>query len=78
MTRVGNVARASVLLILRCYRFLVSPFLPPACRFHPSCSEYAGDAVRIHGVRRGIWLAACRLLRCHPWADAGVDPVPTL
>lgn len=70
--------RVSVLLLLRCYRMLVSPFLPPACRFHPTCSEYAEDAVRIHGVTRGTWLAVSRLLRCHPWADAGVDPVPTL
>jgi putative membrane protein insertion efficiency factor len=49
---------------------------PPACRFEPSCSRYASEAVETHGVLLGGWLAARRLLRCHPWSDAGVDPVP--
>jgi hypothetical protein len=58
------------------YRRLVSPLLPPACRFHPSCSSYAAVALERHGALRGSWLAARRVLRCHPWCDGGVDPVP--
>jgi putative membrane protein insertion efficiency factor len=54
----------------------VSAHLPPRCRFHPSCSEYALDALRIHGGARGGWLALRRLSRCHPWHGGGLDPVP--
>ncbi|HXM83151.1 MAG TPA: membrane protein insertion efficiency factor YidD [Burkholderiales bacterium] len=61
---------------LRAYRRLVSPLLPPSCRFHPSCSEYAEEALARHGAWRGSWLAACRLCRCGPWHPGGCDPVP--
>jgi putative membrane protein insertion efficiency factor len=62
--------------LLRAYKRLLSPVLPPACRFHPTCSEYAAEAIEIHGAIRGTALAAGRLLRCHPWNDGGFDPVP--
>jgi uncharacterized protein len=65
-----------LLALLAVYRKLVSPVLPPACRYYPSCSQYAQDAVRIHGPVLGPWLALKRLLRCHPWAPGGPDPVP--
>jgi len=65
-----------VLWGLRAYKGAVSPLLPPACRFTPTCSEYAYLAVDRHGVVRGGWLAARRLLRCHPFARGGFDPVP--
>jgi uncharacterized protein len=62
------------------YRLLISPFLPPACRFHPSCSRYALDALRVHGPFKGTWLAVRRLTRCHPFTvlggGSGCDPVP--
>jgi putative membrane protein insertion efficiency factor len=61
---------------LRGYKRWISPMLPNACRFVPTCSEYAMEAVERHGVLRGAWLAAGRLLRCHPFAHAGYDPVP--
>ena len=60
--------------ILRCYKRFISPLLPHACRFVPTCSEYAMEAVERHGVLRGSALAAGRLLRCHPFARAGYDP----
>jgi uncharacterized protein len=61
---------------LRAYKRVVSPMLPHSCRFVPTCSEYAIEAVERHGVARGLWLALKRLLRCHPFARAGVDLVP--
>jgi putative membrane protein insertion efficiency factor len=75
MDRPSPVARALVLLI-RGYQRGVSPLLPPACRFTPSCSSYAVEAIRLHGAGRGGWLALRRLLRCHPWGGSGYDPVP--
>jgi putative membrane protein insertion efficiency factor len=66
------------LALLWIYRRFISPALPPACRYYPSCSLYAEDAVRIHGPIVGLWLALRRLLRCHPWAVGGPDPVPPL
>jgi uncharacterized protein len=61
---------------VRAYRLLVSPLLPPACRFHPTCSAYAEEALARHGAWRGSWLAARRVCRCAPWHPGGVDPVP--
>jgi hypothetical protein len=63
-------------LVLRGYRWFVRPLLPPACRFHPSCSEYAEEALERHGALRGGWLALARLCRCGPWHPGGHDPVP--
>jgi putative membrane protein insertion efficiency factor len=62
--------------VVRAYRLLVSPMLPPACRFYPSCSEYAAQALSEHGALRGSWLTAGRILRCGPWHHGGYDPVP--
>ncbi|MHB1595463.1 MAG: membrane protein insertion efficiency factor YidD [Streptosporangiaceae bacterium] len=58
------------------YRKLISPLLPPRCRFYPSCSAYALEAVRVHGAGRGSWLAVRRLGKCHPFHPGGLDPVP--
>ncbi|MBL0178753.1 MAG: membrane protein insertion efficiency factor YidD [Gemmatimonadetes bacterium] len=68
-------ARALALLI-RGYQRFISPALPPACRFAPSCSQYALEAVRRHGALAGGWLAIKRVARCHPWHPGGYDPVP--
>jgi uncharacterized protein len=62
--------------LIRIYQIAVSPLLPPACRFYPSCSQYARDAILRHGALRGTALAAARLARCHPWNPGGVDFVP--
>ena len=61
---------------IRGYRGFVSPLLPPSCRFYPSCSAYALEAVQAHGALRGAWLAVRRLSRCHPFHAGGLDPVP--
>lgn len=61
---------------VRFYQRWISPNLPPTCRFYPSCSAYALEAVQVHGAAKGTWLALLRLLRCHPWHPGGVDPVP--
>ena len=68
--------KQAVQFVLRTYKRVVSPMLPHSCRFVPTCSEYAMEAVERHGVLRGSWLAITRLLRCHPFARAGVDLVP--
>lgn len=65
-----------VTLLLKLYKGAVSPWLPPACRYVPTCSEYAAEAVARHGALRGIMLAGWRLLRCNPFARGGYDPVP--
>ncbi len=62
--------------IVRAYQLLVSPLLPPSCRFYPSCSAYAVTALERHGAMKGSWLAARRLARCHPFHPGGIDPVP--
>lgn len=64
--------------IIKAYSYLISPLLGPSCRFYPSCSHYAADAVERHGVMKGGWLATRRIARCHPWHEGGVDPVPEL
>ena len=73
------LSRGLVILLLvpiRLYRALLSPLLPPLCRFHPSCSAYAMQALETHGPVRGLWLAVRRLMRCHPFHPGGLDPVP--
>jgi putative membrane protein insertion efficiency factor len=67
--------KSALIYLLRAYQVLVSPLLPPACRFTPTCSDYAIEAVRQHGALRGFYMAARRLLRCHPFHAGGYDPV---
>jgi putative membrane protein insertion efficiency factor len=65
-----------LLAAVRIYRKWISPLLPPSCRFYPSCSAYAVEALTVHGALRGSWLTLRRLLRCGPWHPGGLDPVP--
>ena len=62
--------------LVRAYQLFLSPMLPRSCRFDPSCSHYAIDALRLHGPLAGTWLAIRRIFRCHPWGGMGYDPVP--
>jgi putative membrane protein insertion efficiency factor len=68
--------RTFLIRLIQGYRYLVSPLLGNHCRFHPSCSQYAVEALAEHGSVRGLWLALRRLGRCHPWNAGGYDPVP--
>ncbi|MCQ2130425.1 MAG: membrane protein insertion efficiency factor YidD [Bacteroidales bacterium] len=63
-------------LLIRFYQRCISPLTPPSCRFTPTCSQYALEALRKHGLIKGAWLAFKRIIRCHPWGGSGFDPVP--
>nr|WP_084490564.1 membrane protein insertion efficiency factor YidD [Asaia astilbis] len=71
-----KILLACLLSLLRFYRSFISPQLGTNCRFHPSCSVYAQEALRRHGIVHGLWLTLKRLARCHPYCSGGVDPVP--
>jgi putative membrane protein insertion efficiency factor len=72
----AGAVRALLLGLIRLYQLTLSPWLGLQCRYEPTCSKYAAEAMTRHGVRRGVWLAAKRLGRCHPWGSSGYDPVP--
>jgi uncharacterized protein len=65
-----------LILPIRFYQRCISPLTPPSCRFTPTCSQYAVEAIRKHGPFKGFWLAVKRISRCHPWGGSGYDPVP--
>ena len=73
---IWNLPRNILILLLLAYRKVISPLYGQVCRFFPSCSAYALEAITVHGAVRGSWLAAKRLVRCHPWNAGGVDHVP--
>ena len=72
----SRAATRLLVAVVQAYRLVVSPLLPPRCRHWPSCSAYAIEALERHGPIRGTWMAARRILRCHPWGTSGLDPVP--
>jgi uncharacterized protein len=67
---------AFLIFLIRIYKIAVSPLFPPSCRFYPTCSSYATEAIQKHGPLRGLWMGARRIARCHPWNEGGYDPVP--
>ena len=71
-----RVAAFPLLVLVQFYRYCISPFMPPSCRFTPTCSQYAVEALRKYGPLKGSWLTLRRLARCHPWGGSGYDPVP--
>lgn len=72
----GGAVAAALILPIRFYQLCISPMLGPSCRFTPTCSQYAVEALRKHGPLKGSWLAVRRICRCHPWGGSGYDPVP--
>ncbi len=72
--RAARAARAVATAPIVIYQRVISPAIPRRCKYHPTCSQYAIDAVRIHGPWRGLWRAVRRILRCHPWSRGGYDP----
>jgi putative membrane protein insertion efficiency factor len=73
---VGRLLQSFLRLLIRGYQLAISPLLGPRCRFYPSCSNYALEALSVHGLFKGIRLMLTRILRCHPWHPGGLDPVP--
>lgn len=76
MAQVEKAMRRILIGFIKFYRLFISPFLGPHCRYAPTCSCYAMEALEKHGVLRGSWLSIRRILRCHPWGGSGFDPVP--
>jgi putative membrane protein insertion efficiency factor len=74
--RVRDALSSSVIYVIELYRTMISPLRPPSCRFVPTCSQYAVDALREYGVVRGSWLSLVRLAKCGPWHRGGWDPIP--
>ena len=72
----SDVVTWLLILFVRIYQRFISPLTTPSCRFTPTCSQYAIEALRKYGPLKGLWLAVKRLLRCHPWGGSGYDPVP--
>jgi putative membrane protein insertion efficiency factor len=70
--------KSMLIMIIRCYRYAFSALIGNCCRFEPTCSQYAITAIERHGAIKGFYLTARRLLRCHPWHDGGLDPVPSI
>ena len=78
LDQVSQIMRNIILTLIRFYQAAISPMLAPRCRFYPSCSEYAAEAINHHGALRGLWLGLSRLGKCHPFHPGGFDPVPSV
>lgn len=76
MEKIARVLQYPIIFVIKVYRLCISPFLGMRCRFYPTCSKYAEEALREHGTLIGSGLIIKRLLRCHPWCSGGIDPVP--
>ncbi len=74
--RFKNVVQFPFILMIRFYKYVLSPLLPNACRYNPTCSQYAEEAIKKYGIFKGIFLGAKRIARCHPWGGHGYDPLP--
>jgi putative membrane protein insertion efficiency factor len=70
-----KIIRAPFILLIRIYKYTISPLLPSACRYTPTCSQYTEEAIHKYGIIKGIWLGAKRISRCHPWGGSGYDPL---
>lgn len=75
MGKINCVLQQIVCFPIKLYQYIISPMLTPSCRYYPSCSHYAQDAIKHRGITKGLWMALKRILRCHPWSHGGYDPV---
>jgi uncharacterized protein len=75
MAKINCMIKGLFLAMIKIYQYFLSPLIPPSCRFHPSCSDYALESLEKNGVFKGSWCTIKRLCRCHPWAQGGYDPV---
>ena len=78
MALLKKILALPLILLIYIYKFAISPLTPASCRHIPSCSEYAIQALKMHGPLRGSWMAVRRILSCHPWGSGGIDPVPRI
>ena len=76
MKKILQILSLPFLLLIKIYQVMISPWLGPKCRYTPTCSHYAAEALKKHGVITGLWLACRRIAKCHPWGGSGYDPVP--
>ena len=76
MARIGEWGKRILIGLIRFYQLFLSPVFSPSCRYEPTCSEYAREAILTRGIWSGLWLSLRRILRCHPWSRGGHDPVP--
>lgn len=76
MEKIKKPLQCSIIGIIKLYQLIISPMLGPRCRFNPTCSNYAIEAIKVHGIAKGCWLSAKRVLKCHPLNNGGDDPVP--
>jgi hypothetical protein len=76
MKNILKILALPIILLIKIYQLVISPILPPSCRFTPTCSHYSLEALKKHGLLKGGWLSLKRILRCHPWGGSGYDPVP--
>jgi putative membrane protein insertion efficiency factor len=73
---INKLVALPFIVLIKFYQYVISPWLPNACRFNPTCSHYGVDAFKKHGAIKGLWLTIRRIARCHPWGGSGYDPVP--
>lgn len=76
LNMLSSILKVVIISAIKFYKKGISPFLPSACRFHPTCSEYMIEAIEVHGLIRGVYLGIRRICKCHPWGGSGEDPVP--
>lgn len=76
MKNILKILALPIILLIKIYQLVISPILPPSCRFIPTCSHYSLEALKKHGLLKGGWLSLKRIIRCHPWGGSGYDPVP--
>ncbi|GAB1309442.1 membrane protein insertion efficiency factor YidD [Urechidicola sp. KH5] len=76
MEKITKILALPFIGLVRFYQYAISPYTPAACRYRPTCSSYTIEALKVHGVFKGSWLAIKRIISCHPWSKGGYDPVP--